>query len=237
MKVAEQLDAVIERIAGAAFRAGRDPRVIDLIAVTKTHPAAVLRQFGLLAEVRGVRALFGENYIQEIKAKRAELGSTPEIHLIGPLQTNKVRDAVELCDVVQSAHSLKVIELIAKEALRREKRQRIFLQVNISADPQKSGLRKDELPQALALVQQLSNSVQLEGLMTITAFYNLPEDARPDYKKMAQLRAELIAEGYSIVFHGGAIRLSMGMSADFEVAIEEGADLIRVGTALFGERA
>jgi len=236
MSVIDQIDSVLERIATAARKVGRDPDAVDLIAVTKTHPTAVLRQFAELAQERGLRAFYGENYIQEIKAKREELGQEFEIHLIGPLQSNKVRDAVALCDVIQSVHSRKIIELIAKEAVRREKRQRIFLQVNISSDPQKSGFQKDELLEALKLAQLLNSALQLEGLMTITAFYDLPDDARPDFKRMAQLRSQLIKEGYASVFHAGTIRLSMGMSADFDVAIEEGADLIRVGTALFGER-
>jgi pyridoxal phosphate enzyme (YggS family) len=207
-----------------------------LVAVTKTHPISVLREFAKHAAGRGEPVIFGENYIQEIKAKRPEIDASAEIHMIGPLQSNKVRDAVKLCDVIQSAHSLKVVELIAAEAARISKRQRIYLQVNISEDSGKSGFSEGELPAAIDLVRRSSAALQLEGLMTITAFYDQPEDARPDFRKMSELRERLVARGESEAFHEGQIRLSMGMSADFGTAIEEGADLVRVGTALFGER-
>jgi pyridoxal phosphate enzyme (YggS family) len=234
--IGERLDTVLETIAAAAARSGRVRRDITLVAVTKTHPVSILREFSKHAAERSEPVIFGENYIQEIKAKRPEIEPSAEIHLIGPLQSNKVRDAVKLCDVIQSAHSLKVLEQIAAEAGRISKRQRIYLQVNISDDAAKSGFCEDELPTAIQLVRQSSATLQLEGLMTITAFYDHPQDARPDFRKMAELRERLVARGDLIAFHEGRIRLSMGMSADFAIAIEEGADLVRVGTALFGER-
>ena len=157
--------------------------------------------------------------------------------MIGPLQSNKVRDAVALCDVIQSVHSLKVLALIAKEADRIGKRQRIFLQVNIGEDPAKSGFLAKDIDEALATVEEHITSLQLEGLMTILPYAEDPEKARPHYRKLAELRHSLELRGLTRMFQRGWILLSMGMSNDFRVAIEEGADLVRVGTALFGERA
>lgn len=234
--IGERLDAVLETIAAATAKSGRARSDVTLVAVTKTHPISVLLEFAKHAKERGEPVIFGENYIQEIKAKRPEIESSAEIHLIGPLQSNKIRDAVKLCDVIQSAHSLKVLGQIAAEAGRISKRQRIYLQVNISEDSGKSGFSEDELPAAIELVRQSSAALQLEGLMTITAFYDHPQDARPDFRKMAELRERLVVRGELTAFHEGTIRLSMGMSADFGIAVEEGADLVRVGTALFGER-
>jgi pyridoxal phosphate enzyme (YggS family) len=232
----ERLDVVLEAIASAAAKSGRARSDVTLVAVTKTHPVSVLFEFAKHAAARNQPVIFGENYIQEIKAKRPQIEPAAEVHLIGPLQSNKVRDAVKLCDVIQSVHSLKVLEQIAGEATRISKRQRIYLQVNISEDSGKSGFLEQDLPAAIELVKRSSAALQLEGLMTITAFYDNPQDARPDFRKMADLRERLVVRGESTAFEESRIRLSMGMSADFGIAIEEGADLVRVGTALFGER-
>lgn len=234
--MAERLDAVLETISRAVNKRGRSRSDVTLVAVTKTHPIAVLHEFATHAAERGIPSIFGENYIQEIKAKRPEVDPSAEIHLIGPLQSNKVRDAVALCDVIQSVHSLKILELVAKEAARISKRQRIYLQVNISSDPGKSGFREDELPSVLEKVIALGDPLRLEGLMTITAFFDDPEHARPEFKRMAELRESLVVRDLSRAFHDHKLKLSMGMSADFGIAIEEGADIVRVGTALFGER-
>jgi pyridoxal phosphate enzyme (YggS family) len=231
-----RLDAVLEAISAAVSTSGRSRSEVTLVAVTKTHPVSVLHEFATHAAERGIPIIFGENYIQKIKAKRPELDPSAEIHLIGPLQSNKVRDAVALCDVIQSVHSLKILELVAKEAARISKRQRIYLQVNISSDPGKSGFSEDELPSVIERVAELGDAVQLEGLMTITAFFEDPEETRPDFRKMAAVRDTLIIDGRSRAFHEHTIKLSMGMSSDFGIAIEEGADLVRIGTALFGER-
>jgi uncharacterized pyridoxal phosphate-containing UPF0001 family protein len=140
-----------------------------------------------------------------------------------------------LCDVIQSVHSLKVLSLVAAEAARLGKRQRIFLQVNVSRDPRKGGLVDDEVLAAINLAMENKHAVELEGLMTITALYSEAEDARGDFRKLAELRSSLIGAGLVDRFNRSKILLSMGMSADFEIAIEEGADLVRVGTALFEE--
>lgn len=234
--IGERLDSVLQTIAAAVAKSGRVLSDVTLVAVTKTHPVSSLHEFAKHATHRGQPVIFGENYVQEIKTKRPQIDPSTEIHLIGPLQSNKVRDAVKLCDVIQSVHSLKVLEGIAAEAVRISKCQRIYLQVNISEDPDKSGFSEGELPEALEVVRRANASLQLEGLMTITAFYENPEDARPDFRKMADLRERVAENGALSAFRESRIRLSMGMSADFGIAIEEGADLVRVGTALFGER-
>jgi pyridoxal phosphate enzyme (YggS family) len=188
------------------------------------------------ARSRAVPVVFGENYVQELKSKRAELPQDVVVHLIGPLQSNKIRDAVRYADVIQSVHSASVLLGIAKEALKQGKQQRVFLQVNIGEDPQKSGFRSEDIAVLLADSKAYAASVQIMGLMTITPYYEQPEQARPDFAKMSKLREELLTAGLAGAFVGGRPLLSMGMSADFDVAIEEGADLVRVGTALFGER-
>jgi pyridoxal phosphate enzyme (YggS family) len=196
----------------------------------------MMREYVAAAQAKGVRIVFGENYVQEIKAKRAELGAAVELHLIGPLQSNKIRDAVALADVIQSVHSQAVLDGIAKEALRQGKRQRVFLQVNIGNDPAKSGFRADELPSVFDSLSIHQSCIEAVGLMTITPYYDEAAHVRPDFQKMAGLRSSLCSQGFAKLFTDSSIFLSMGMSGDFDIAIEEGADFVRVGTALFGER-
>lgn len=236
MSIEKQLSDVVFAMQEAARKCSRDPSTLTLVAVSKTHPLEVLKSYERAAADKGMRAVFGENYLQEIKMKRPGLDPTSEVHMIGPLQSNKVRDAVALCDVIQSAHSQKVLLLIAREAERIRKRQRIFLQVNIGEDPAKSGFLAAEIDAALATVEEHSESLRLEGLMTILPYDEDAEKARPHYRKLTELRHSLELRGLTRMFHRGWILLSMGMSNDFGVAIEEGADLVRVGTALFGER-
>jgi pyridoxal phosphate enzyme (YggS family) len=236
MSVSEQLDLVLDAITKAASRSGRDTSTISLVAVSKKQPVALMHEYVAAAKARGLRIVFGENYVQELKTKRVEFGSLGEFHLIGPLQSNKIKDAVALSDVIQSVHSLSVLEGIAKEALRQHKLQRIFLQVNIGIDPAKSGFLVAELPSVLEKLAVYRNAVEVLGLMTITPYYEEALQARPDFANMAQLRTSLCQQGFAGLFANSTILLSMGMSGDFTIAIEEGADLVRVGTALFGER-
>jgi pyridoxal phosphate enzyme (YggS family) len=237
MQIAKSLSDVVFAMQEAAHKRSRDPGSLTLVAVSKTHPLEVLQEYERAAAEKRLPVVFGENYLQEIKAKKPGLQSSSEVHMIGPLQSNKVRDAVALCDVIQSVHSLKVLNLIAREAHRVGKRQRVFLQINIGEDAAKSGFLVNDIDEALATVEEHSSSLQLEGLMTILPYDEDPEKARPHYRKLSELRHSLELRGLTRVFHRGWILLSMGMSNDFGVAIEEGADLVRVGTALFGERA
>lgn len=234
------LAVIVQKISYAAHLSGRDASSVQLVAVTKTISVDAMRSFSEEASAQNLKVVFGENYVQEARQKRLALDTEgiaySEMHLQGPLQSNKVKDAVKIFDVIQSVHSLKVLRLIAQEAARIGKRQRIFLQVNISDDPAKSGFQANEIERVIREVSSLTDHIMLEGLMTITAFHENPEDSRGDFKQMSLLRKRLHDKGLDSFFVDGVIKLSMGMSADFSVAVEEGADLVRVGTALFGQR-
>lgn len=236
MSIDARLKEVLHRLHNAASIVGRDSRQITLVAVSKTKTIEAMREYAAAATRVALPIVFGENYLQEIKEKQPQLPAHSELHMIGPLQSNKVRDAVRLCDVIESVHSLKVLELIAKEAARITKRQRVLLQVNIGQDEKKSGFTPDGLTEALVACERLSSDLCVEGLMTILPYNENPEASRPHFKAMAELRTRLIGEGRVGLFHNQKIVLSMGMSDDFGVAIEEGADIVRVGTAIFGER-
>ena len=236
MSIEARLHEVRQRLKSAAAAVERDPAGVTLVAVSKTKSIEVMREYAAIAARSASPVVFGENYLQEIKEKRLHLPADFEIHMIGPLQSNKVRDAVRLCDVIESVHSLKVLELIAKEAARINKRQRILLQVNIGADEKKSGFTPEQLSEALSACEKLSNEICVEGLMTILPYDEDPEASRPHFKAMRALRSDLISQGRGEIFFNQTILLSMGMSDDFDVAVQEGADIVRVGTAIFGER-
>jgi len=227
---------VLESIARAAERAKREPSSITLVAVSKRQPIELMQNYLSAAEQRGVPAVFGESYVQELKAKRAEFGSSVRFHLIGPLQSNKVRDAVKCADVIESVHSMSIIEAVAKEARTIGKRQEILLQVNIGKDPRKSGFSIEQVPEACLAVTAHKEQLSLGGLMTITPLYEDPAGVRADFAALHQLRQHLKTSTVATCFDRHDIKLSMGMSADFEIAIEEGADFVRVGSAIFGER-
>ncbi len=232
--VSNRLDDVLGRIQAAADRSGRKRDTVKLVAVSKTKPVELMREYADAATARGIPVIFGENYVQEFKAKAPLISIHSECHLIGPLQSNKVRDAVGLFSLIHSVHSFKVLALIGKEAERVGKQQRVLLQVNISKDPAKQGF----LPEELLSMNELGVVgcvPKIEGLMAITALYDSPEGSRGDFKALRELGEKMVTAGVLPVQEWG-IELSMGMSSDFEVAIEEGATLVRVGSALFGER-
>lgn len=235
--VASRLDSVIREMEAAASRCGRPAGSVELVAISKKQPVALMAEYSKAAGALGIPVVFGENYIQELKSKRAEFPAGATFHVTGPLQGNKVRDAVRYGDVIESVHSLDILREIAIEARKAGKRQPIFLQVNIALDGAKKGFSPDEVQAAIREATSSADALRLDGLMTITALYDEPEQARGDFRRMALLRAQLEQAGLATSFHDSRIRLSMGMSADFQVAIEEGADLVRVGTAIFGERA
>ena len=234
--IATQLDGVLAQIEAACGRSSRGAGEVTLVAVSKRQPLPIVQELVALAQARGINPVLGESYVQELKAKRAAIGTAAAFHLIGPLQSNKVRDAVKVADVIESVHSISVLQAIAAEARKIGKKQSVFLQVNISEDSAKSGFSPHEVAAAVEEARSMADAVSLQGLMTITALYDTPEEARGDFQRMATLRDELVQLGLHTAFEGSRIKLSMGMSADFGVAIEEGADLVRVGTALFGER-
>ena len=224
MTLPESLADVRASIAAAARRAGRSPDDVTLVAVTKTWPADVV------LEAIGAGATdLGENRAQEFKEKVTILGDRARWHFIGHLQTNKVRSVVGSCELVHSVDRLGLAESIARRAAAADSIQDVLVEVNVAGDPKKHGV---EPPRAVALALQIEEleGVRVRGLMTMPPYPEDPEQSRPHYKELAALSAQLTAE------LPGAGALSMGMSRDFEVAIEEGATIVRVGTAIFGSR-
>jgi pyridoxal phosphate enzyme (YggS family) len=223
MSVAENLQRVRAEIDRAAREAGRDPAAVRLVAVSKLQPLEALR-----AAVAAGQKELGENYAQELRDKaRAVAGA--RWHFIGPLQRNKVKYVVGVAELVHTVDSPSLIEELARRAATLAVVQRCLIQVNVAREPQKSGCDPDELPQ---LVDRFAEapSLSLEGLMCIPPASEA-EAARPHFRALAELAARERARS------GRPLReLSMGMSADFAVAIAEGATLVRVGTAVFGER-
>ena len=226
-----RVEEVRRRIESSAGRAGRDPREVTLVAVSKTHPAALVRE----AVAAGLSD-FGENRVQEAEGKIEELKrEAPPVrwHLIGHLQANKARRAVRLFDLIHSVDSPSLaerLERVCAEVGRTE--LDVLLQIDLAGEETKSGAVEDELP---ALVESLKSCsrVRCRGLMLLPPFFEDAERARPYFRRLRALRDELSARG---VFGDGDGKLSMGMSHDFEAAVEEGATLVRVGTAIFGER-
>jgi pyridoxal phosphate enzyme (YggS family) len=218
--------AVLGRIAAACRRVGRDPAAVTLVAVSKTVDAAALRD----AVAAGLH-LLGENRVQEAAAK-APFVPGARWHLVGPLQANKVRRALEVFDAVQSVDSVGLAERIDRLAreIRPGERYPILLQVNVDDDPAKAGFAPAALDAAIARIAEL-DALEVRGLMTIGRLLAEPGAARPTFRRLSQLSAALRDAGAPI-----GPELSMGMTADFEVAVEEGATIVRVGRALFGER-
>src|SRR5262245_37905038 len=219
--VRANLTAVQDRIADAARRAGRREDTVLLVAVSKTVRVERVRA----AIAAGVPAL-GENRVQEAREKIAALGRPPPWHLIGHLQTNKVRDAVECFDLIHSVDRLPLAEALSRRAVEAGRRVDARVQVNVGDEPQKGGLRPEEFRPALEAMAALPG-LRLRGLMTIPPIPTDPEDSRPHYRAMRKLLDDARAWGFGADF----AELSMGMSADFEVGIEEGATIVRVGTA------
>ncbi len=213
------LERVRERMARAAERAGRRPEDVLLIGVSKTVDVERIRQ----AIAAGVTAL-GENRVQEARDKIAVLGRPVAWHLIGHLQTNKVRDALDLFDVVHSLDRLELARECDRRAGARGERKAALIQVNVGGETQKGGFAPEALEAALEEIARLEH-LDVRGLMTIPPVVERAEDARPWFRALAELAKR----------HGLG-ELSMGMSADYDVAIEEGATMVRVGTAIFGPR-
>jgi len=228
VQIAENITRVHERIAAACRRAGRGPQDVKLVAVTKTVPPDRIR----LAYEAGLRD-FGENRVQEAAAKRPALSDlTVTWHLIGHLQSNKARPARELFHWVHSVDSLRLAEKLHQVAVCSGDRLPVLLEVNLGGEAAKSGVGESEV---IPLVEQIAPLATLEvrGLMVIPPFFEDPEHARPFFRRLRQLAREVEARDVPNV---SMQELSMGMSHDFEVAIEEGATIVRVGTAIFGPR-
>ncbi|OPZ18089.1 MAG: hypothetical protein BWZ10_01088 [candidate division BRC1 bacterium ADurb.BinA364] len=222
--IAQNLSNIKTRIARAAERAGRDPHGIELVAVTKTRP---LEQIQALIDA-GQRVL-GENRVQEALPKIAALRGQAEWHLIGHLQRNKAKTAVEGFALIHSADSDRLLESLSRAAQERGGMARVLIQVNISEEGQKFGCEAAEAPRLLELADSLPG-VRIEGLMGMAALADDPEQARSAFRRLRELRDSLLAQGAP---PERLRHLSMGMSHDFEIAVEEGSTLVRVGSALF----
>ena len=225
VSLADNLHLIQQRIRAACDRADREPNSLTLLAVTKTHPPEVIK-----AAVEAGLLFFGENKIQEAKAKIPLCPSRARWHFIGHLQSNKCRDAVELFEMIESVDSLAIAREINKRAEQAAKTMPVLLEVNVAGEASKFGYKPDRLLAELKELNKLSR-IEIHGLMAVPPWSPSPESSRPHFQQLRELKAQAEAELGAPLPH-----LSMGMSGDFEVAIEEGATIIRVGTALFGER-
>lgn len=228
MELQENIARVQEQIAAACNRSSRRPEDVKLVAVSKTVSPEIIRQ----AYDVGLRD-FGENRVQEASEKRSALSDlTATWHLIGHLQTNKARPARELFHWVHSVDSQRLAAKLDKAAVCSGGRLQVLLEVNLGDEPAKSGVRENEVMELVGQVSQFE-TLELRGLMTIPPLFEDPERVRPFFRQLREVAEKIESTHLSNV---SMKDLSMGMSQDFEVAIEEGATIIRVGTAIFGER-
>ena len=228
MELEENIARVRERMAAASYRAGRQPEDIRLVAVSKNVAPALIRR----AYEAGLRD-FGENRVQEAAAKRSALSDLTCVwHLIGHLQTNKATTARELFHWVHSVDSARVAQKLDQAAVSGGDRLHVLVQVRLGDEPTKSGVPESEV---LRLVEEVIalDTLELRGLMAIPPFFEDPEQVRPFFRRLRELARTAESAGLP---KGHLPELSMGMSHDFEAAIEEGATIIRVGTAIFGKR-
>ena len=227
MKPIETLvEEVKSRIAAACQRAGRNPDDVEIIAVTKTHGAEVVKE----AWDAGLR-IVGENKVQEAAWKKPASVTGPMWHLIGHLQSNKVRKALELFDFFHSVDTVALADRMNAIAADMGASPHILLEVNVSGEKSKSGMKPKEVEPTVRHIMESCPRLTVEGLMTMAPFSENPEEARPYFRRLRELRDRLEQE-----LGVGLPRLSMGMSGDYEVAVEEGATWVRLGTVLFGER-
>jgi pyridoxal phosphate enzyme (YggS family) len=228
-QLAERLAAIRARITAATERCGRPADEVKLIAISKTHPAAVIKRV-----VEFGAADIGENRVQEAEDKITEVGRDAACwHLVGHLQANKARRAVNLFDVIHSLDSLDLAQRLDRLCHEEgRERLRVLIQVDLGHEETKSGIDESELSHLVDGIGPLSR-LELAGLMTLPPFFDDPEQSRPYFRRLRELRDELAGRG---AFGGAKGELSMGMTNDFEVAIEEGSTMVRVGTAIFGER-
>lgn len=223
--IADNLEKIRRQIAGAAQRAGRSPQAVTLIAVSKTHPPETI-----LRAVEAGQLVLGENRVQEARAKIPLLPGNLRWHLIGHLQSNKIRQALPLFERLHGIDSLELARGVNRIAGELGRRARIFLEVNVAREASKFGFRPGTLREEFEELLRLEH-LSIDGLMTLPPFNEDPEASRGHFAALRELRDRLSGE-----FGAALPELSMGMSGDFPVAIEEGATFVRVGTAIFGER-
>jgi pyridoxal phosphate enzyme (YggS family) len=227
VNVAANYQNIRARIGEAAARVGRDPNSVKLLAAAKSQSAEAIS-----AAIAGGVALIGENYVQEAQEKKARLSEPAEWHMIGHLQRNKAKLAVQLFDLIESLDGIALARELDKEGRSRGKRVRVFVEVNVAGEESKSGIAKSAVASLMEGVAELSH-LRIEGLMTVPPFRENLEDVRPYFRELRELKDQLNAVGLPNV---ELKELSMGMTHDYTVAIEEGATIVRVGTALFGPR-
>ena len=225
----EGLEDTQQAIINAARRAGRDPSEVTLVAVGKTKPASMIRELYDL----GVRD-FGENKVQELTAKYEELPKAIRWHMIGHLQSNKVKYIVDKVAMIHSVDSLRLAQVIEKEAVKKDvDHVDVLLEVNVSGEESKYGMTPAEVEEQIDQFFDLKR-VRIRGFMTVAPFAEDPEEVRPYFKRLKQLSVDI--QNKTIDNNIDVGLLSMGMSGDFEAAIEEGASFVRVGTRIFGAR-
>jgi len=225
-EIGKNLSQVRERMERAATRTGRDPGEIRLIAVSKTVPVERIKE-----AIAAGTMIFGENYVQEARHKIEEIGRTGiQWHFIGHLQTNKAKYAVKLFDLIHSVDSIKVARALDTRAAAEGKVMDCLIEANISQEESKFGITSEH---TLTLAQEMTKlkNISLKGLMTMPPYFDDPESSRPYFIALRQLKEAIARDGIPLS------ELSMGMTTDFEVAIEEGATIVRVGRAIFGERS
>lgn len=228
MTLKHRLESINDRIAAAAAGCGRSPETVRLVAVSKTMPAETV-----LSAVEAGARILGENYIQEARGKiEALVDHDIDWHFIGHLQSNKAKYAVRLFDLIHSVDSLKLARELDKQAAKIGKVQQILVQVNVAKEGSKSGVYAEDLLDLVAAIGDLSN-ISLKGLMTMPPYFNAPDRVRPFFAELRRLSEAIDRNRIGNVVMQ---ELSMGMTGDFEAAIAEGATLVRVGTAIFGER-
>jgi len=225
MSLSDNLKSVQQRIEAACVRVGRAPSTVTLVAVSKTQPADAVTEAASLG-----LTLFGENRVQEAKQKIGLCSNRLTWHLIGHLQSNKARDAVHFFQMIQSVDSLELAQEINKWAERSAKTMRILLEVNVAGEASKFGYSPKKLLEELLQINALKK-IEIHGLMTVAPWTPEPEKVRPVFKRLHDLKTEC-----ENILGAPLPHLSMGMSGDFEIAIEEGATMVRVGSALFGPR-
>lgn len=226
--ICDNLNRILETIAQSARRAGRSSEDVRLAAVSKLVDAATIQQ-----AVDCGQLIFGENYLQEAAGKIPQFSPTVQWRFIGHLQSNKARQAVELFDAVETVDRLKIARALDSHAEVLQKSLSILIQVNIGREKQKSGVLPEEAEQLARAIGQ-ETRLRIEGLMAMPPWSDDPEQSRPYFRELRQLSKQLASKG--LFADNDHIELSMGMSGDYPVAVEEGATIVRVGTALFGNR-
>lgn len=226
-QITQNLAEIKQRLTDAALEAGRDPAEVRLVAVTKTVKLDRLQE-----AVAAGHTLFGENYVQEAKAKITSLGPGLTWHFIGHLQSNKAKAAVELFDLIHSVDRLRLAKALEQAAARLDKVQDILLQVNLAGEASKSGTAPEDTENLLVEISKMPH-LRVLGLMTMPPWFSDPEKVRPYFRALRELRDRLRQKQLVDV---DLPELSMGMTGDFEVAVAEGATLVRIGTAIFGRR-